>query len=79
MEHAGGYLILFGLLVILTAQFTAFITALKNSLAQGLFCLIIPAYFLFYMRRKKTRMPKTLAAWYSGFVFIIVGVLIASI
>ena len=78
MEHFGAYIVLLGSFIIVTAKFTVFISALKKSVAQGLFCLIIPAFFLYYMRKENTRMPKTLTAWYSGFVTIILGILIAS-
>ena len=79
MEQAGGIIVLLGIAMIFTAQCVALITAFKDSVQQGLLCLIIPAYFLMYMRRKKTRMPKTLATWYGGFGLIVYGVVLASI
>lgn len=79
MEETGGIVVLLGITMIIIAQFIAFIAAFRNSILQALFCLIIPAYILMYMRREKTRMSRTLAMWYTGFVLIVFGVVLASI
>jgi hypothetical protein len=79
MEQIGGTIVLFGFLTIIISQFIVFLKALSHGKIYAFFCLVMPFYIIFYMRRKETRMQKTLFAWYGGFLLIAIGAMIASI
>ena len=74
MDILGRLLLFGGLIIAVVAQIYIVVLAFKRSVGEGLLCLIVPAYVLFWAMRQETRQPKLLLAWVSGLVAFIMGI-----
>ena len=78
MEVVGKLLLLGGFLLAIICQIVIGILAFKRKFIEGIFCIFVPAYVLFYAMRQETRKPKILALWGGGLVISIIGVILLS-
>jgi hypothetical protein len=73
MESVGKFILLAGFLMMIGSQFYIAVIAFKRNLIDGLFCIIIPAYILYFAMRQETRQNKVLIIWGAGIVLIILS------
>jgi len=78
VEAIGKFLLFGGPLVVIICQLYIAVSAFRRKFIQGLLCVIVPAYVLFWAMRGETRQPRALLAWGLGIVAFIVGILLLS-
>lgn len=78
IEALGKILLFGGWLLAMICQVYIAALAFRRSVVQGLFCLIIPAYILYFAMREETRKPKVLFLWGLGLLAFIIGVAVLS-
>jgi len=69
-----GRLLLFGgFLLAIGVPIYIVVLAFKKSAIEGLLCLIVPAYILYWAMREETKQPRALLTWVGALVSYIVG------
>ena len=79
METMGKLLLFGGFLVALICQMYVVVLAFRKKVIDGILCLVVPAYILYWAMRQDTRQAKVLMAWAAGLVALIIGVVLLSI
>lgn len=74
MEAVGMLALFGGLLLAIVVQIRIVVLAFKRNLIQGLCCIFVPAYILFFAMREETRQPRLLLLWAVGLVVFVIGV-----
>jgi len=76
MAKLAQFMILAGLITSFSAQVYILVQAFRYSALDGLLCLVLPGYIIYYARRKRTRQTKPLLVWIGGLLFFIVGLVL---
>jgi hypothetical protein len=66
VEAAGKLLLFGGFLLAIVCQVYIAVLAFRRKFIEGIFCLIVPAYILFWAKRAQTRKPTVLLLWGLG-------------
>ncbi|MBI4252283.1 MAG: hypothetical protein HY618_07465 [Candidatus Tectomicrobia bacterium] len=78
IEMIGKYFLFGGILLAIFVQLYITALAFRYRVLDGLFCLIIPAYILFYARREETRQTQALWVLGVGIVTFLAGTAVLS-
>lgn len=74
-EDLGRALFLAGMGIAAICQLAIVVSAFRTRWLQGVLCLLVPAYILFYARRPETRGSRKLPAWAIEMGLTLAGVL----
>jgi hypothetical protein len=66
-------LVLIGFLIILICQDIVAVRAFRRSAREGLFCVLIPGYAVYYGSRDETRQMNPVIGWLAGFGILLLG------
>ena len=79
LDAIGRFLLLFGIILFISSPLWITISAFKNRLKYGLFCLLIPFYVYYYgVIRKNTRHNKAISLFLIGLATMIGGMILIS-